>query len=394
MRFVGSIFSALLKPIDRRAFKAIVARHDGDAYDKRFSSWEHLLALIFAQLSGAASLRGLATVWNANAHHHYHLGAGKVARSTLADANARRPACVFAETFQMLVPLAGRALGREGAQMLRLIDSTPIPLPALCAWAKHNGRIRGLKMHVVYDPGADLPRRAEITGATVNDVEIGRLTPLEAGATYVFDKGYCAYEWWAEIHAAQAFFVTRPKTNAGFQAVGERPLEAREATGAASRDDGFTLIDDGEVVLASRRADMLPMILRRVRLMRDNGAVLTLITNDRERAARDIALLYKARWAIELLFRWVKQHLKLRVFLGRSENAVRLQALAAMIAFVLLRIAQRVHGVALAALRFADLARACLFQRKPIARIDRPPDSNAAKPSPKIHPDQIAFRYA
>lgn len=394
MRFVDSIFAGLLKPIDRRAFKQVVAAHKGDAYDKRFSSWAHLVALIFAQLSGAASLRGLAAAWNANSHCHYHLGAGPITRSTLADANARRPPAVFAATFEMLLPLADAALGREARQMLRLIDSTPIPLPALCAWALDNGRIRGLKMHVVYDPSAELPRRAEITGANVNDVEIGRKTALEAGATYVFDKGYCSYDWWAEIHAAQAFFVTRPKSNAGFQVLAERPLEADARTCEEREQDGFALLDDCDIVLASKRADKLPMVLRRVRVRRDNGKTLTLISNDRERSARDIALLYKARWAIELLFRWIKQHLKLRVFLGRSENAVRLQAFAAMIAFVLLKIAQRLQRAGLPALRFADLARACLFQRKPIACIERPPDHGRAKTPANAHPNQIEFAYA
>src|SRR5205823_5462931 len=186
MRFCNSIFASLLKPIDRRWFRAIVERFDGDAYDKSFASWNHLVALIYAQFSHTDSLRGLEAGFNANTHHHYHLGIGPVARSTLSDANARRPVGIFAETFAMLAQMADRQTRCEGAEMVRLIDASPIPLGKLCDWATWNGRIRGMKMHVVYDPKGDVPRSVEITQATVNDVEIGRTVAIEAGATYVF----------------------------------------------------------------------------------------------------------------------------------------------------------------------------------------------------------------
>ncbi len=168
MRFCNSIFATLLKPLDRRCFKSIVERHHGDAYDKSFHSWDHLLALIFAQLSGLDSLRGVVAGWNANAHHHYHLGAAKLTRTTLADGNARRPVGVFTDTFAMLSGLADRKTRRDGEAMLRLIDSSPIPLGKLCDFATWNGRIRGLKMHTVYDPLGDRPTRVEVTLATVN----------------------------------------------------------------------------------------------------------------------------------------------------------------------------------------------------------------------------------
>ncbi|HEY4202583.1 MAG TPA: DUF4372 domain-containing protein, partial [Devosiaceae bacterium] len=136
MRYSDSIFGHLLKVIPRRWFDALVDRHGGNAYDKSFGSWAHLLALIHAQLGGAGSLRGLEASWNANAHHHYHLGVGKLARSTLADANARRPLAIFTETFAKLSGLAGRTLRREGDEMIRLIDATPVPLGKLIEWAK------------------------------------------------------------------------------------------------------------------------------------------------------------------------------------------------------------------------------------------------------------------
>ena len=346
---VDSIFGNLLKPIDRRQFQAIVDRHDGDAYDKSFKSWDHLVALVCAQLSHVASLRGLELAFNANSHHHYHLNVGKVARSTLSDANARRPVGVFAETFAMLAEKADRRTRSEGAEMVRLIDSSPIPLGKMCKWAKWNGRIRGMKMHVVYHPENDFPRCVEVTPANVNDVEIGRQTALEAGATYVFDKGYYHFGWWKKINDTKAFFVTRAKANTRLR-IDQVPLRAQDHQG-----DGFRIIDDAEVMLASKGDSRLPIPLRRIKVKRDKGGTITLITNDLKRTAVEIAALYKGRWQIELLFRWIKQHLNIRKFLGNNDNAIRLQVFAAMIAYLLLRLARRLNSVKMPDLRFAEL---------------------------------------
>ena len=326
MRYIDSTLGGLLKPINRRQFQAIVERHDGDAYDKSFKSWDHLVTLIFAQLGHIDSLRGLVAAFNANAHHHYHLNVDEIARSTLSDANERRPVEVFAEVFAMLSAMVDRQTRVEGAEMVRLIDASPVPLGKICNWAKSNGRIRGMKMHVVYDPNADCPRRVEVTDANVNDVEIGRQLEIEAGATYVFDKGYYHFAWWKKINDFGAFFVTRPKVNTRLRATNRRTL-------SACKGDGFTVIDDAEVALKSKGDSRLPFPLRRIRVKRDNGAKITLITNDLERTAVEIAALYKARWQIELLFRWIKQHLDIRKFLGTNDNAIRLQVFAAMIAY-------------------------------------------------------------
>jgi putative transposase len=245
MRFVDSIFGELLKPIDRRWFQSVVDRCDGDAYDKSFKSWDHIVALIFAQLGGAESLRAVEAGFNANANHHYHLGVGPIARSTLSDANARRPVEIFAQTFTMLAATADRQTRHEGAEMVRLIDSSPVPLGKTCGWAEWNGRIRGMKMHVVYDPNADCPRCVEITPATVNDVESGRGVDIEPGAAYVFDKGYCHFGWWKKIHDAGALFVTHAKRNTRLRIAKRRYV--RKIIG-----DGFRIIDDAEVVSPAR----------------------------------------------------------------------------------------------------------------------------------------------
>jgi putative transposase len=386
MQYRSSIFENLLKAIDRRQFREIVERYDGDAYDKSFKSWGHLVTLVGAQLGQVASLRAVEGAFNANSHQHYHLGVGRVARSTLSDANARRPVGVFAETFAMLAEKADRHLRVEGAEMVRLIDSSPVPLGKMCEWAEWNGRIRGMKMHVVYHPGDDVPRCIEITSATVNDVEIGRQTELEAGATYVFDKGYYHFGWWKKINDAKALFVTRIKVSTRLRATKSRYV--RKTIG-----DGFKIISDADVVLTSKGDSRLPIPLRRIKVRRDKGGVITLITNDLERTAVEIAALYKGRWQIELLFRWIKQHLNLRKFMARNDNAIRLQILAAMIAYLLLRLARRLNSLKMLDLRFAELVCQRLFMRSPIAEIDKPPPVNPSKPKPRFSLDQLGFSY-
>jgi putative transposase len=387
MRFADSIFASLLKPIDRRQFQKVVDRHEGDAYDKSFKSWDHLIALVYAQLAGINGLRALEAGFNANPQHHYHLGTGELCRSTLSDANARRPAGIFAQVFAMLSASADRQTRREGAEMVRLIDASPIPLSKVCEWAKWNGRIRGMKLHVVYDPLADVPTCVEITPANVNDVEIGGQVAIEAGTTYVFDKGYCRFDWWQKINDCGAFFVTRPKVNMRLRAIRHRPLHKRKG-------DGFKVLADDEVVLASKGNARLPIPLRRIKIRRQNGGVITLITNNLERTAIEIAALYKSRWQIELLFRWIKQHLDIRKFLGVTDNAVRLQVLAAMIAYLLLRIAARVNCIAMLPLRLAELVSQFLFTRRSIATITKPPPVNPSRRMQRVSLDQLELCYA
>ena len=386
MRFSPSIFGKLLEAINRRAFDKIVERHDGDAYDKSFRSWDHMIALVFAQFSAAGSLRGLAAAWNASSQHHYHLASGPLQRSTLSDAGKRRPVAVFAETFAALAGQLDRQTRREGNEMLRLIDSTPIPLGKLCGWAKSNGRIRGMKMHVVYDPGCDYPRILDTTDANVNDAQIGRGITIETGATYVFDKGYCHFGWWTAMDAAGATFVTRPKTNMGLEIIRFRPC-------VGAKGDGFTVVEDADVRFASKGDSKLPVALRRLIVERANGKTITLITNDLSRSAAEIAALYKGRWQIELLFRWIKQHLNIRKFLGNNDNAVQLQLYAAMIAFALLRIAAKANAVKHDILRFTNLVAHCLLERRSIAAIEKPPPYNPGKRQCKTSPDQMSLNY-
>ena len=325
MHFDSSILSKLLKPLDRRHFKSLVERYEADAYDKRFSSWQHLVALVFAQVSGADSLRAIETGFNAQSHLHYHLNCDRVSRSTLADANARRPSALFSGVLERLLGGLGRKQRKAARAGLRLIDSTPIKLGEMFKWPTATGRTRGLKLHVQHDLNTGLPVTTEITAANVNDVHFGVDLVLEKALTYVFDKAYCDYAWWTKINETGAFFVTRPKTNLRWMRQTPRLLEH-------AKGDGFEVLSDHNVVHKNQGNAKLDMPLRRISIRRNadqveggqesNGKTFDIISNDMSRSAVDIATCYKARWQIELLFKWVKQNLNIKTFIARNENVL------------------------------------------------------------------------
>jgi putative transposase len=316
-----------------------VAAHDGDhgvgSGDNAWTCERHLKSLLFAQWEGLTSLREIVAGLGAHSAAFYHLNLRAPCRSTLADANAARPAAVFRDIASALIPIAAGQLRRDGEALIRLLDSSPIPLKDdRFAWAEANARTRGLKLHLLHDPRQARPVWFEVTSAKVDDVVAGRAIPLEPGATYVFDKGYTDYRWWAEIIGADAVFITRRKRNAHC-----RPVAERTATGEGILADRLIQIGHRKPRGGAPINPLYEVTLREIEVARpDHDTPLYLLTNDLERPATEIAQLYKERWEIELLFKWLKQNLKIRRFLGRSENAVRIQIYVALIAFMLLRI--------------------------------------------------------
>jgi putative transposase len=342
MPFMRSAFARLLEPLDRRAVARAVRAHDGDhgvgGGDNAWTCERHLKSLLFAQFAGLKSLREIVEGLGAHSAAFYHLNLRAPCRSTLSDANRERPAAVFGEIAAALIPVAAGSLRREGEALIRLLDASPLPLKdQRFAWAQANARTRGLKLHLVYDPRHGRPVWFEVTSAKVDDVVAGRAVPLEPGATYVFDKGYTDYRWWSQILAAGAFFVTRRKRNAHCRKASEDAAEGTEDE--AILFDRRLKIGHRQPRGGAATNPLYEVSLREVVVARpDKAEPLYLLTNDFERPAAEIARLYKERWDIELLFKWIKQNLKIRRFLGRSENAVRIQIYVALIAFMLLRI--------------------------------------------------------
>ncbi|MFL5268824.1 MAG: IS4 family transposase [Stellaceae bacterium] len=374
MRHQNSVFHGVLKHLPWSEFDRLVAAHGADSRVRRLTTKSQFVALLYGQLSGASSLREIVTGLESHAARLYHLGAGSVRRSTLSDANTRRPVAVFAELLARLMQQAHRGLRRKLAETTYLIDATSVRLNERSAgWARFATGVCGAKVHVIYDADADRPIYAAVSAAKVNDITMAQQMPIEPGATYVFDLGYYDYAWWARLDAAQCRIITRFKANTPLAVVGE--LRVPEGGNVVSDRIGFLPARQ-----AKSRRNPLPDAVREVRVTTKNGKVLRLLSNDLDAPAQEIADLYRRRWAIELFFRWVKQTLRITRFLGTSENAVRIQIAIALIAFLLLRLAQAAQKITQTPLAFARLVRVNLMHRRAVDRLLEP--EPAAVPNP------------
>jgi IS4 transposase len=365
----NTVFRDLLKLVPWHRFDALVEDHDADARVRRLSTKGQFVALLYGQLSGASGLREIVTGLSSHAARLYHLGADPVRRSTMSDANAKRPVAVFSELLEVMMKQAHRGLRRKLAETTYLIDSTSVRLNEHSSgWARFSSGVCGAKVHVIYDADADRPIYAAVSAANVNDITAAQQMPIVPGATYVFDLGYYDYAWWAKLDAAGCRIVSRFKSNTPLDVVKELPV----APGSNILSDRIGFLPARQA--RSRRNPMQDAV-REVRVTTETGKVLRLLSNDLDASAEDIADLYRRRWAIELFFRWVKQTLKITRFVGTSENAVRIQIAVALIAFLLLRLAQATQEAIQSPLVFARLVRANLMQRRRIDNLLDPPQA-------------------
>lgn len=385
MRHQNSVFHQVLKHIPWKRFDELVDEHHADKHVRQLSSKSQLVAMLYAQFSGASSLREITGGLQSHSARLYHVGARPVQRSTLADANAKRPSAVFSELFNEMVCIAGRGLRRKIGEATYLIDSTGIRLSGTgSGWAHFShmffGAVRGAKAHVIYDADAQHPIYAAVTPARINDITAAQEMPIEEGATYVFDLGYYDFNWWHELDQAGCRIVTRFKSNASLTTTAE--LEVPEGTNILSDRIGL--------LARSRKKNLKNLFVdpvREVCIKADNGKVLRLMCNDLDASAEEIADLYKRRWAIELFFRWIKQTLKIRHFIGVSENAVRIQVAVALIAYMLLHLAQKTQNSIKSPLAFARLVRVNIMHKKRIDRLLEP------EPDPGICNNQMALQW-
>ena len=373
------VFHDLLKRIPWAKFDLLVEQHHADWDDRVIKTKAHLIALLYAQVAGARSLREIETTLKTHAGKLYHLGGSTISKSALSTVNASRPAEVFAGLLSSLIGLLQAGYRRKIRDCVRLIDSTSVPLSKLSGdWAKFSTGVCGAKAHIIYDPDADQPLYLMVTPSNVNDITAAKQMPIEAGATYVFDLGYYDYGWWATLDQAGCHIVTRLKSNTPFEVKEDRPVPP-----------GSSILSDrtGHLPkrLAASRRNPMSGLVREVRVVIETGKMLRIFTNNLTASATEIADLYKRRWAIELFFRWVKQTLKIGHFLGTSENAVRIQIAVALIAFVLLRLAHDANKIVASPLAFARLIRTNLVERRAIAELLKPP--------PTSKPQQTGFDF-
>jgi hypothetical protein len=378
----NSVFHSLLKHVPWHWFDELVKAHKADRGVRRLTTKSQLVALLYGQLAGASSLRDLEAGLRSHRVRLYHVGATAPRRSTLADANATRPAAVFAELFARMAAQAHRGLRRALPDTTYLIDSTGLRLDSRSAdWAHYRANVNGAKLHIIHDADADRPIYAAVTPARVNDISRAQLMPIEAGATYVFDLGYYDFAWWAKLDRAGCRIVTRLKKNTPLRVVEERAVPEQG-----------TILSDRVGYLPPRQAknrhNPFHNPVREVQVKTDTGKVLRILCNDLDASAEEIANLYKRRWAIELFFRWIKQTLKVTRFLGTSENAIHIEIAVALIAFLILRLAQATQNAIAGPLAFARLVRANLMHRRPLTALLE------SEKSPPGSPGQLALQWS
>ena len=328
------VFAQLVEFLPRRVFDGIVEKYDGNKYVRHFTCWNQLLCMVFGQLTNRDSLRDLILIIDAHSPKSYHLGLGKsVTRSNLSKANERRNSKIFEEFAYYLIDIARKKRANDDFVIkgkIYAFDSSTIDLcMSVFWWAKFRTTKAGIKLHTLYDVTTQVPVFVHITAATVNDVNAMDVILYEAGAYYIFDRGYVDYARLYTITQMKAYFVIRAKSDLKFRRIYSNKVD--KTTGILcdqiGKLTGFYVSKD------------YPEKLRRIKFYdAENQRTFVFLTNNMELTANEIALLYKNRWQIELFFKWIKQHLKIKSFWGTSENAVKVQVYAAIISYCLVSI--------------------------------------------------------
>jgi len=384
MKHTSTVFHDLLQQISKPLFDKAVTRHRGDYRVRTLSCWTQFVALLYGQLTHRQSLRDVEMAFNSHRNHHYHIGTQRISRSTLADANATRPVGLYKEVFYHLLGKVNRSVSKQADQAIRLIDSTTIDLnKQQFSWAHFRTGKAGIKLHVVYDPELAVPTFFSLTPAKVNDRKAATNLPLIDNATYVFDRAYNDYRWYYEqMHLRGNRFVGRMKSNATFEVTRHMACEGN-------------IVDDQIIRLTSKKGQECPIELRRIRFIRaqDNKEIV-LISNDLKSAATIIMDLYKQRWQIELFFKWIKQNLRIKRYLGTSENAVLIQVLVAMITYLLLRLVKHHYPVGKLTLQSLNrLISSNIFHRKTLIELIGTA-LNKDKPDKPMVNQQVEIQYA
>ena len=361
-----TVFAQLLDHLPSYEFQKCVTRYRGDYQQKAFSCWDQYLAMAFAQLTYRDSLRDIEACLRSMQGKLYHMGfRGKVARSTLADANESRDWRIYADFAQVLIgaarPLyAHDPIGVDLEQSLYALDSTTIDLClTLFPWARFRQHKAAVKMHTLLDLHGNIPTFIRITDGKVHDVNIlDELLP-EAGAFYVMDRGYLDFQRLYFFTLCSAFFVVRTKQNVLLQRRYSHPVD--KSTGVRS--------DHTVILTAMESAKVYPDALRRVSYFdAETNKRLKFLTNNFTLPALTIAQTYRCRWQVELFFRWIKQHLRIKSFFGTSENAVKTQIWIAVSVYVLVAIVRKRLGLQASLYQILQILSVTLFEKVPILR--------------------------
>jgi hypothetical protein len=356
-----TVFAQVIGHAPHKAFQRCVTRYPGARRLRSFTCWDQFLCMVFAQLTYRESLRDIEACLGAVPGRLYHMGIrSAVSRSTLADANEKRNWRIYADFAQILIGearrlYAGDSFGLELEETVYALDSTTISLClSLFPWA-HFRRTKGaIKLHTLLDLRGSIPSFLRITEARSSDVSLLDDLLLEPGAIYVMDRGYVDFARLYNFTLAQATFVVRAKKNLRFK---------RRYSRAVDRTTGL-ICDQTIVLVTARSAEGYPEPLRRVRVRDlETGKAITLLTNNFRLSAWEVAELYRCRWHVELFFKWIKQHLRIKAFYGTSDNAVRTQIWIAICSYVLVAILKKRLNSELSLYTMLQILSVSLFEK-------------------------------
>jgi hypothetical protein len=363
------VFAEFLRLVPRFEFQRIVNEHNGDHRTKHFKCWDQLGCLMFAHIRQLNSLRDIDIGLNAHASKLYHMGIQQCPKSTLADANESRSYRIYEDFAKSLMHRARREyanteLALEVDNAVYALDASIIDLTlSLFPWAKFRKTKGAIKLHALMDLRGNIPVFLTITDGKLHDVKAAPYVPIEAQGIYVVDRGYQDFGWLWSIRQASAFFVTRLKRSIRWTRVLSHPV-----------DKSLGLRCDQEILLSSRRLkNLYPERLRRVSFRDEiQKRTLTFLTNHFGLPAEVIAALYKARWEIELFFKWIKQNLRVKTFYGTSPNAVKTQIWIGMIVYLLLAILKQRYQLEPPLSKLLHFLDTNLFEKKPLICIFQP----------------------
>lgn len=361
------IFSQLMDVIPTYKFRKIVDRHNGDYRVRRFTCWDQLLCLCFGQLTFRESLRDLTSTLNALGSRRYHMGIKhKVPLSTFADANQSRPWQIYQDLAMVLIDQARRVVRDQNeleraADSVYALDSTTIDLClSLFPWAKFRSRKAAIKLHTLMDLEGAIPTFIHISDGRTHDVNILDMIPIMAGSIYIMDRGYLDFQRLYDLHQAGGRFVIRSRKNLQFYRKSSTPVD---------RSDGLRC-DQYIRLTGANSKKKYPAPLRRVRLIeRENNQNIILLTNITRGSAEQICQYYKSRWQIELFFKWIKQHLRIKAFYGQSVNAVKTQIWTAICSYLIILIIQQTNQFNVKSHTMMQVLSVAILDRMPLKQL-------------------------
>ena len=376
----------MIEFLPQRVFDGFVAKYEGNKYVKHFSCWNQLLVMMFGQLSNRDNLRGLILVIEAHSQKKFHLGFGKnVTRSNLSKANEKRNTKIFEDYAYYLIDIARKRRANNNFEIegkVYAFDSSTIDLCLYVFWwAKFRTTKAGIKLQTLYDITTQIPTFIHITNATVNDMNAMDVIPYESEAYYIFDRGYVDYKRLYNVTRHTAYFVIRPKKNLQFQYTQMNPVN--EKNGVMSDQIGKLT----GFYISQFYPDEISKVIY---YDKETNRTFVYLTNNMKLTSEQIALLYKKRWQVELFFKWIKQHLKIKSFWGITENAVRIQIYTAVILYCLVAIIESELMIKRSTYEIMQILGISLLDKYPIGELFFNTDRNDVK---ELSSEQLTLNF-